>query len=144
MNAKTRKPAKSGKSAQAAKAAVKPVQSTEPDAMPETGESSLARIHDLTSLCVISVPSELRAILGDEAYERNVRELEQYLITLIVREPHDVVYIHIPVLALEARPDDVALPAAVKAPARSRSKSKPDAKPVVRAAGFPASVPQEN
>ena len=51
MNAKTRKPAKSGKSAQAAKAAVKPVQSTESNAMPETGESSLARIHDLTQYC---------------------------------------------------------------------------------------------
>jgi hypothetical protein len=134
MNAKTRKPIKSGKSAQATTQAVEPI---EPGATPEADQSNLARIHDLTSLAFITIPQELRGIIGDEAYERYAEELEQHEILLIVREPHDVVYIRVPIIALPIKPRGLAPQEAVKAPAhtKTKGKGKPSTKPVRKARG---------
>ena len=141
MNAKNRKPTKSGKSAHATNKLVQPI---EPGATPEASQSNLARIHDLMGLAVISLPQQLREIIGDEAFELRIAELNQHEFSMIVREPHDVVYVRMPIHAMSSRPQDLRPKAARKASAppekkASSSKSRNSSKSAVKSATKPAS-----
>jgi hypothetical protein len=145
MNAKNRKPIKSEKSVQAANKLFQPI---EPGATPEASQSNLARIHDLMGLAVISLPKKLREIIGDEAFELRIAELNQHEFIMIVREPHDVVYVRMPIHAMSSRPQDLRPKAARKASAppekkasssSKSSKSRNSNKSAIKSATKPAS-----
>ena len=134
MNTKTRKssqPDKSGKSTPS-------VEQTEPGSASDGAPHHLVRIHDLMGRTAIRIPAELRAILGDEAYERNLEELNYYEITMIVRQPNDVVYLRMPVVAVSFEQSHPASQQPVealkpKAKPKAKAKAKPKGKKVKRA-----------
>lgn len=71
------------------------------------GHPTPAMVHDLSGFALIGLPPELRAILGDEALRSNALEIENLVITAIVREPGVVVYVNLPVMVKEIeRPGD--------------------------------------
>ncbi len=75
------------------KQARKPTPSAKPRQTPAADQPSLARIHDLTSFAAVSIPHELRQILGEEEYERHIKEIENHELVMIIRVPNDVVYL---------------------------------------------------
>jgi hypothetical protein len=110
-------------------------------AAPDSTEANLVRIHDLTGACLMSIPPELRVLLGDEAYESYMSQLKQVEVTLIIRSPHDVVYIEMPILTLKARPDSMQIQAAVNALIEPGSEPKSQAKPATKRSSTPAAKP---
>ncbi len=144
MNRKSPKAAQSKPSVKRTEAPAKsvaPLAANAPAAAPVNTEGNLVRIHDLTGTCLMSIPSELRALLGDEAYERYMRQLEQVEVTLIIRTAHDVVYIEMPILTLKARPDPMQIQAAVNEQIQPSSEPKPKAKPAAKRSITPAAKP---
>lgn len=99
MNRKTRPSAKSSNSA-------KPKKQTdirEPIAAQEaTPQNQLVQVHDLVGTCVFVVPTELKQIIGEEAYELHIKDTEVHELLLIVRQPTDIVYIRFPIFVLPA------------------------------------------
>ncbi|MEO8388009.1 hypothetical protein [Polaromonas sp.] len=91
---------------------------------PDAEQPNLVRIHDLTSFAVIFLPKALRALIGDEAYEWNLENIRNQELVLVIREPHDVVYIRIPVMAQELSTNAQASALPVKPPSRAKKKSK--------------------
>ena len=75
------------------KQARKPTPSAKARQTPSADQPNLARIHDLTSFAAVSVPPELRQILGEEEYESHIKEMEAIEIGWIIRVPNDVVYL---------------------------------------------------
>ncbi|ABE42334.1 hypothetical protein [Polaromonas sp. JS666] len=71
----------------------KPTPSAKARQTPAADQPSLARIHDLASFAAISIPPELRQILGEEEYESHIKEMEAIEIGWIIRVPKDVVYL---------------------------------------------------
>ena len=67
--------------------------SPKPSQTPAADQPNLARIHDLTSFAAVSIPHELRQILGEEEYERHIKEIENYELVMVIRVPKDVVYL---------------------------------------------------
>ena len=106
---------------------------------PDASQPHLVRIHDLKSFAVIVLPKELRALIGDEAYERQVEDLRKYEIVLVLREPHDMVYIQLPLMALSASPEAPMSqgPAKPQAGRAAKSRVKPITKPTVKPARKP-------
>src|SRR2546427_2863731 len=64
-----------------------------PSQTPAADQPKLARIHDLTSFAAVSIPPELRQILGEEEYESHIKRIENYEMVTIIRVPNDVVYL---------------------------------------------------
>ena len=114
MNSKTRQSTKSTKPSASTQSGQPMAAPTAPDA----SQPNLVRIHDLKSFAVIVLPKELRALIGDEAYERQVEDLKKYELVLVLREPHDVVYIQLPLMALSPSSEAPASQGPVKPPAR--------------------------
>jgi hypothetical protein len=112
-----------------------------PAAAPASTEANLVRIHDLRGTCLMSIPPELRALLGDKAYESYMSELEQVEVTLIIRTPHNVVYIEMPIVTLKARPDPMQIQAAVNAQIQPGSEPKSQAKPAAKRSSTPSVKP---
>ncbi|MGH6639672.1 MAG: hypothetical protein ACREBY_13860 [Polaromonas sp.] len=139
MNSKTRQSTKFTKPS----ASTQPGQPIAAGAAPDASQPNLVRIHDLNSFAVIVIPKELRALIGDEAYERQVEDIRKHEIVLIVREPHDVVYIRVPILTLPSRPEAPASQEPIKSPARktARSKAKPTTKTLVTSVRKPRGKP---
>ena len=67
--------------------------SPKPSQTPAADQPKLARIHDLASFAAVSIPPELRQILGEEEYESHIKEIEGYELVWIIRVPNDVVYL---------------------------------------------------
>lgn len=67
--------------------------SSKPSQTPAADQSRLARIHDLTSYAAVSIPPELRQILGEEEYESHIKQIESHEMVMIIRVPNDVVYL---------------------------------------------------
>ena len=74
--------------------------SPKPRQTPAADQPNLARIHDLTSFAAVSIPHELRQILGEEEYERHIKEIESYELVMVIRVPKDVVYLRSRVVAV--------------------------------------------
>ncbi|WP_169804427.1 hypothetical protein [Polaromonas jejuensis] len=64
-----------------------------PSQTPAADQPKLARIHDLTGFVAVSIPPELRQILGEEEYDSHIKEMEAFEIGWIIRVPNDVVYL---------------------------------------------------
>ena len=64
-----------------------------PRKTPATEQPNLARIHDLTNFAAVSIPPELRQILGEKEYERHIQKIENHEIVMIIRVPNHVVYL---------------------------------------------------
>lgn len=67
--------------------------SPKPSQTPAADQPKLARIHDLTGFVAVCIPQELIQILGEEEYDRHIKEIETYELTWIIRVPNDVVYL---------------------------------------------------
>ena len=130
MNTKTRKSSQPGKSG---KSTPTSVEQTEQGSASDGVPHKLVRIHDLMGSAAIRIPAELRAILGDEAYERNLEELNYYEIYMIVRQPKDVVYLRMPVVAVSFEPSRPASQEPREAPTTSAAKADARAKPKPKA-----------
>lgn len=94
MNAKSKKPLSTRRSQQTA--------------APEAPEKQLVRVHDLIGLTVLNLPQGLREILGEEAYKNCLKDVQEMILTVILREPGDVVYMHMPILVREMPQDGPA------------------------------------
>ena len=91
---------------------------------PDAEQPNQVRIHDLTSFAVIFVPKALRALIGDEAFESNLQNLDNQKLLLVIREPHDVVYIRVPIMAQELSTNTQAFALPIKLPSRVKKTSK--------------------
>lgn len=140
MNAKARKSTKPSKSTTSSTKLARSVPQTEPGSTLEGPPNNLVRIHDLMSFAAVSIPDELRGILGDEAYERNLEELEHYEILFILREPQDVVYLKMPVIAVSSEPRRPSTQEPVKAPTPPKAKAKAKAKTKAKTKAKPKAV----
>jgi hypothetical protein len=139
MNSKTRqskKPAKSAKSSKPSSASIpagEPIaKGTSPDQQTDPSQPNLARVHDLKSIAVMSIPEELRSIFGDEAYEHLVKELEQYEMVFVMRTASDVVYIRASLFAVDSKPVFVFPEELGKTSAPKKAKAKAKSKTVKR------------
>lgn len=98
-----------------------------PSQTPAADQPKLARIHDLTSFAAISIPPELRQILGEEEYDRHIKEMEAFEIGWIIRVPNDVVYLRSRVVTVPfggQRQVQVPDPQASKVDAKAHKKGK--------------------
>ena len=82
---------------------------TKPGKPPAKKQPERVRIHDLTSFAIFSLPEAARQIFGDEWYDRQVRELRDTELVLVLRGPQDVVYLRMPLLTF-AGPDTRVTP----------------------------------
>lgn len=115
MNAKSKKPSstrpsqqtaansRSSKSAGASKQKPK-----KQNAAPDAPEEQLVRVHDLIGLTVLNLPQGLREILDEEAYQHCLKDVQEMILTVILREPGDVVYMRMPILVREMPQDGPA------------------------------------
>lgn len=105
-----------------------------PGAVPDTMQPNLSRLHDLTGLVLVSLPTELQGIIGEEAHQRCIADIQGCEMVLIVREPNDVVYIRLPLVVLSPPPTGIALSADGRLnfipPAKSKVPKKTLQKPV--------------
>ena len=53
------------------------------------------RVHDLSGIVCVGLSAELHTIFGDEDYQESVSALESKEMTVIIRGPGDIVYIHL-------------------------------------------------
>lgn len=49
--------------------------------------------HDLQGFAMMCLPERMREILGEEAYEECIRQLQEMALTLIVRQPEKVLFV---------------------------------------------------
>ena len=101
---KKHKPAsrRSRKSATAAPAASQPTAATATTAAPQL--PPLARIHHLSSCAVLSLPRELRDILGEEGFDRCVKDFEDHELAFLIHIDGDVIYLRSQMILLPQRP----------------------------------------
>ena len=143
MNSKPRQSTQSAKPSSVSTQPGQPMAAGAAPAAPDASQPNLVRIHDLKSFAVIVLPKELRALIGDEAYERQVEDIKKYELVLVLREPHDVVYIQLPIMAFSPSSEAPASAEPVKPPARKTVKSKPapTTQPTVKPARKPRGKP---
>lgn len=109
------------------KQARKPTPSAKARQTPAADQPSLARIHDLTSFTAVSIPHELRQILGEEEYESHIKQIENLEMVMIIRVPNDVVYLRSRLVALPLAPKGQVQapdPQASKVDAKAKEKGK--------------------
>jgi len=112
MNRKTRPSAKPSRSAKSAKSK-EPANTTEPNPVQEVPpKDQLVKVHDLVGTCVFVVPPQLKQIIGEEAYELQMKDTEVHEVLFIVRQPTDIVYIRCPIVVLPAEREKSTAPAA--------------------------------
>lgn len=100
--------------------------SPKPSKTPVADQTNLARIHDLTGFAAVSIPPELRQILGEEEYENHIKQIESYEMVMIIRVPNDVVYLRSRLVTVPfggQRQVQVPDPQASKAKAHKKGKS---------------------
>lgn len=56
-------------------------------------EPATVLVHDLIGSAVIALPLELKAIVGDEAFKDLLAELENHVMTVIIRRPGHIIYV---------------------------------------------------
>lgn len=98
-----------------------------PSQTPAADQPKLARIHDLTGFVAVSIPPELRQILGEEEYDSHIKEIETYELTWIIRVPNDVVYLRSRLVTVPfggQRQVHVPDPQASKVDAKAHKKGK--------------------
>ena len=128
-----------GKSAMTATPPGKPL---ELGAAPEVAPGKLVRLHDLEGLMVISLPEELREIIGEKAFKLHVEELNQHEVVIIAGEASDLAYIRLSIFCMTGRAHGMGSPAAANSPgptdkksqgkAISSAKSQASSKPAVK------------
>lgn len=89
-----------------------PKSNTSKSANKPTGEAinkptspATVRVHDLVGSAAIALPRALKEILGDEAYQEILTELEDQLLTMIIRRPEHVIYVYAKLTPLDLSAD---------------------------------------
>ena len=60
-----------------------------------------ARVHDLSGIVCVGLSAELHTIFDDEAYQEIVSALESKVMTVIIRGPGDIAYLHLQLVTLD-------------------------------------------
>ena len=58
-------------------------------------------MHDLTGMVCIGLSAELRTIFDEEAIQEIVSDLESLVMSVIIRGPRDIAYLHLQVVTCE-------------------------------------------
>ena len=58
-------------------------------------QAAPVRIHDLPGMLFVGLSAELHTIFGDEDYQEIDSALESKVMTIIIRGPGDIAYIHL-------------------------------------------------
>lgn len=75
--------------------------SSKPNSAPPSPELATVRVHDLVGAAAIAMPAEMHDIFDEETYQDIRNEIESQLMTMIVRRPGHIVYVHANLKALE-------------------------------------------
>ena len=78
--------------------------SSKPNAETPSPELATARVHDLVGAAAVALPTELRDIFDEQTYQDIRSDLESCLMTLIIRKPGHIVYVHANLTALDLGP----------------------------------------
>ena len=89
-------------SARSRKAASPPTQASPASAPNAAAEQ--ACIHHLTTCAVLSLPKELRTILGEEGYARCVKDFEDQELAFLIHIDGDVIYLNSQLILLPHKP----------------------------------------
>lgn len=102
MTQKPRPPRKSSASPTTT-TAVADAQALQSVAQPELSDAqhSLAHIHDLRSVAMLSLPPGLRALIGDETFEALVARLEALELRMVLRPEGKVVFLAMPLVTFD-------------------------------------------
>lgn len=60
-----------------------------------SSEAAPVRVHDLPGMLFVGLTAELRTIFDDEDYREIVSALESKKMTIIIRGPADIAYVHL-------------------------------------------------
>ena len=74
-----------------------PIKNKSSNSAPErqSSEAATVRVHDLSGIVCIGLSAELHTIFDDEAYQEIVSALESKVMTVIIRGPGDIAYLHL-------------------------------------------------
>ena len=61
----------------------------------QASEAATVRVHDLSGIVCVGLSAELHTIFDDEAYQEIVSALESKEMTVIIRGPSDIAYLHL-------------------------------------------------
>lgn len=61
-------------------------------------EPASVRVHDLSGIVCFGLSAELRTIFDEEAIQEIVSDLESRVMTVIIRRPGDIAYLHLQVV----------------------------------------------
>lgn len=75
--------------------------SSKPTVAPQSLELATVRVHDLVGVAAIALPAEMRDIFGEETYQDIRSDINNQLMTMIVRRPGHIVYVHANLKALD-------------------------------------------
>lgn len=102
MSKTPRSPRKSSPS-RAATTAVADAQAPQPVLQPEPSDEqhSLAHIHDLRSVAMLSLPQGLRALIGDKTFDAMVARLESLELQMVLRPEGKVVFLAMPLVTFD-------------------------------------------
>ena len=64
-------------------------------------EPAVARVHDLSGIVCLGLSAELRTIFDEEAIQEIVSDLESRVMTVIIRGPGDIAYLHLQLVTLD-------------------------------------------
>ena len=62
---------------------------------------AVARVHDLSGIVCLGLSEQLRTIFDQEAIKEIVSDLESRVMTVIIRGPRDIAYLHLQVVTCE-------------------------------------------
>ena len=71
----------------------KPTPESAVQKQPEVPEGKPVMQHDLKGFALICLPAQMRQILGEEAYEECIRQIQDVALVLIVRELEKVLFV---------------------------------------------------
>jgi hypothetical protein len=146
-------PSRKPRWSRSANAATADVHATRPiESLAANGEQgSLARVYDLRSVAMLSLPQGLRALIGDEIFEAMVARLESLELQMVLRPEGKVVFLAMsfltfdqdksgPLPAAEVPRDSVAAAANAATPAAPSSSAAATAQALPKKARKPRSA----
>lgn len=68
---------------------------------PVDEQHSLAHIHDLRSVAMLSLPPGLRALIGDKAFDAMVARLESLELQMVLRPEGKVIFLALPLVTFD-------------------------------------------
>ena len=67
----------------------------------QASEAAAVRVHDLSGIVCVGLSAELHTIFDDEAFQEIVSAMESKVMTVIIRRPGDIAYLHLQLVTLD-------------------------------------------